>query len=124
MDARERDFQQDAAERFGFLVSEFGFQGPDESDEAFVGYVKRPWSVWVGLDIRKRTVETAIFHDDGTQERHCPLGSLVVAAKRGGEQRAQTSAQTRRGMVASLTARPTSCGRSCPSCCQRADTSC
>jgi hypothetical protein len=103
MDARERDFQKEAADRFQFLVTEHGFRGPDTSDEAFVGYVKRPWSVWIGLNIRNRTVETAVLHDDGTQQRQGALGSLVLAAKRGGEQRAQTSAQTRRGMIASLT---------------------
>lgn len=103
MDARERDFQKEAAERFAFLVNEFGFRGPDESDGAFVGYVKRPWSVSVGLDVRNRTVETEIVHDDGTRDQHRPLGALVVAARRGGVQRAQTSAQTRQGMVTSLT---------------------
>lgn len=103
MDARARDFQKETAARFDFLVREYGFQGPDESAEAFLGYVKKGWAVWVGLDVCNRTVETEILYDGGTQERHAPLGSLVVAANRGGAQRAQTSAQTRQGMIASLT---------------------
>lgn len=53
--------------------------------------------------MRNKTVDTTIGYDDGRDDLHAPLGSVVVAAKLGGAQRAQTSAQTRQGMVASLT---------------------
>jgi len=65
--------RDDVVGRFGFLVEEFGFAGPDVDSADFVGYSAPPWSVWVSLDIRNRTVETTILHADA----HLPLGTLI-----------------------------------------------
>ena len=54
------------------------------------------------LDVRNKTVECTVRYCDGDEDVHASLGPLVVAAGLSGAQRAATSAQTRKGMAASL----------------------
>ncbi|MDG4822013.1 hypothetical protein O7635_09115 [Asanoa sp. WMMD1127] len=107
MDARIEHFAQDVIERFGYLVAEFGFTGPDVDHDELVGYTRGPWQVWLGLDVRNKTVDANIRFCEGDVDVHAPLGEVVKAAGLGGAQRAPTSAQTRAGMAASLTKQAT-----------------
>jgi hypothetical protein len=101
-DARIEHFTREVVARFGYLVTDFGFHGPDDAAECYVGYVRPPWSVWVVLDTRNRTVDTNVRFHDGVDDLHAPLTQLVVEAGVGRAQLAYGAAQTRRGMIASL----------------------
>ncbi|MEV0713354.1 hypothetical protein [Asanoa sp. NPDC050611] len=90
-DARAEHFADDVVARFAFLVAEFGFIGPDLAEDELVGYAAGPWSIWVGLDLRNKTVETVIKRF----EVYAPLGALTAVGL-------PISAQTRVGMAASL----------------------
>jgi hypothetical protein len=102
MDARMASFSAEASSAFRFLVDRYGFEGPDTSKPPYVGYTRTPWRIWIVRDEYNRTVDTYVWHTSDGVERRAPLH--VILTRMGlPAQRAATSAQTRKGMVRSLT---------------------
>jgi hypothetical protein len=101
VDARQQVFSGEADRRFRFLVERLGFLGPDTSEEDYVGYSAPPWSIWIVLDTRNRTVDTNILFEDDKGTLHIPLFALLTSQGLPA-QMAPDSAQTAKGVVRSL----------------------
>lgn len=95
-------FRDEVAEEFRFLVSEYGFTGP-VIDDARAEYARRSLTIMITFDIRARMVETELAADDPERGRvRVGLGRLVIAAERGGAQRAPYGGRTRHEVKHSL----------------------
>ena len=102
MDARLASFPGDVTDRFGFLVDEFGFAGLDVGEKGYVGFFSAPWTIWVVLEERNKTVDTFLKYDDGEQVLRAPMRRAMAKARVGNVGRVCDTAQTRVGMQKSL----------------------
>jgi hypothetical protein len=102
MDVRLASFSEDVAARYGFLVDEFGFAGPEIGEEGYVGFSSRPWWIWVVLEERNNTVDTFVKYDDGARVLRAPMRRVLANARIDRVGRIRESAQTRVGMQKSL----------------------
>jgi hypothetical protein len=104
VDTRLASFPEDVTSAFGFLSDEFSFVGPDGEEEGYVGYSSDPWTIWIVLDERNKTVETFVWHESDGRKRHDAVWTLILKAKVRGAGQPRISAQKRAGVQKSLAA--------------------
>lgn len=77
VDAHLQVFDGEAHRQFRFLIDRHGFAALASTDTRHIGYGLPPWSVWVILNLRNKTVDTFIWYDDGTVRLCVPLNGLL-----------------------------------------------
>jgi hypothetical protein len=101
VDAQLQVFAGEAHRQFRFLIDRHGFAALASADACHIGYGSPPWSVWIILNLRNRTVDTFIWYDDGTVCLYVPLKGLLNT-KGLPTQLAVNSAQSPRSLTRSV----------------------
>jgi hypothetical protein len=102
MDAHLQVFAGEARRQFRFLIERHGFAGLASADACYVGYGSPPWSIWIILNLRNKTVDTFIWYDDGSVRLYAPLDGLLNSKGLGTSQVVVNSAQSARSVTRSV----------------------
>ncbi|MCY1141558.1 hypothetical protein OWR29_26470 [Actinoplanes sp. Pm04-4] len=94
-------FKVEAVERYEFLNTSFGFEGPDVADD-LVGYHSGNYSIYVMHDDFDKSAITVVTRRVGESTRRAELSCLYASAGLGPAQDIKTGARTSRLVADSI----------------------